>query len=215
MEWQTAALRRAGVRDIAIVRGWAGEKLDGFAEHYFENRRWAETNMVMSLAKAASWLRAEPCLVSYSDSFYIAATVERLMGAPEALAITYDPDWLVLWSQRSANPLSDAETFRLDAHSLVAEIGNKPTSVEEVEGQYMGFLEFTPDGWEAVETLLGSLEPSARDRLDMTSMLRLLIERSAGIVAVPVEGPWGEVDTGGDLALYNAMFERGTIHFPR
>ena len=37
---------------------------------YFENPRWAETNMVMSLASAATWLRSDTVVISYADIFF-------------------------------------------------------------------------------------------------------------------------------------------------
>ena len=55
--------------------------------------------------------------------------------------MTYDPNWLGLWIQRFGDPLLDAETFRLTPEHTLAEIGNKPKSVEEVQGQYMGLLQ--------------------------------------------------------------------------
>ena len=45
------------------------------------------------------------------------------------------------------DPLLDAETFKLSSDGSLLEIGNKPRNVEEVEGQYMGLLRFSPRGW--------------------------------------------------------------------
>ena len=55
------------------------------------------------------WLRAHDCIVSYADIFYTGETVKRLAAAGGDLAMSYDPDWLALWSRRFADPLSDAE----------------------------------------------------------------------------------------------------------
>ena len=55
------------------------------------------------------------------------------------------------------------------------EIGGKTTRIEEIEGQYMGLLKFTPAAWSAVESLLGELDAPTRDRLDMTGLLRRLL----------------------------------------
>ena len=56
-------------------------------------------------------------------------------------------NWLALWERRFGDPLLDAETFRLSSDGSLLEIGNKPRNVEEVEGQYMGLLRFSPEGW--------------------------------------------------------------------
>jgi len=70
IERQIAALRRGGVDEIGVVRGYRAEMIDFPGLSYFANERWAETNMVMSLAAAGSWLRSGLVIVSYADIFY-------------------------------------------------------------------------------------------------------------------------------------------------
>ena len=54
----------------------------------------------------------------------------------------------------------DAETFRADASGRLLEIGGKTSEIEEIEGQYMGLLKFTPRGVaERSSRLLAELEP--------------------------------------------------------
>src|SRR5438045_673554 len=53
LEWQVAALRGAGIDTVGIVRGYNAHLFDGRALTTFENPRWAETNMVASLACAS------------------------------------------------------------------------------------------------------------------------------------------------------------------
>lgn len=211
LDYQVGALRAAGSDQIGIVRGWQAERLAGRSLVTFDNPRWAETNMVSSLACAAEWLNGGPCIVSYSDIFYSAETVAALAAAPGELAISYDPDWLALWSRRFADPLADAETFRRDGTGHVVEIGRRASTLAEIEGQYMGLLKFTPSGWHAAERVRAELAPLQRDKLDMTSLLRLLIGSGTRICSVPVVGPWGEMDNGDDLALYERMIAAGEL----
>src|SRR5580658_4255630 len=44
IERQIAALRRGGVEEIAVVRGYRAEMIDCPGLYYFANERWAETN---------------------------------------------------------------------------------------------------------------------------------------------------------------------------
>lgn len=200
LQWQLDALRGAGVNEIGIVRGYRGELLESYGLPMFDNPRWAETQMVTSLACAAEWLRGGTCLVSYSDIFYSSDVVRLLQASPADLALTYDPDWLEVWSRRFANPLDDAETFRIDAGGRVLEIGREPKTVQEVQGQYMGLLKFTPRAWVAVEQLREQVGPTVRDKLDMTSTLQRLIESGFPVHGVGIESLWGEVDSDEDLA---------------
>lgn len=214
LEWQTASLSLAGVEEVAIVTGWRRELLEGRVSSTFHNKRWMETNMVMSMVCAAKWLEAEPCIVSYSDIFYPPQAVTSLMACKSDIALTYDPNWLELWSRRFSDPLLDAETFRIDAKARIIEIGNKTKRVEDIEGQYMGLLYFTPTGWNSVRHFLEQIGPTRCDKLDMTSLLSELIEGGASIQAIPIRGRWGEVDSGSDLAIYDEDFQQGRISFP-
>ncbi|QLQ25741.1 MAG: phosphocholine cytidylyltransferase family protein [Dechloromonas sp.] len=203
LDWQLEALRAAGITEIAIVTGYKRELLGNRGLVEFHNARWAETNMVSSLACAQDWLQAEPCIVSYSDIFYCPMAVQSLMTCEASLAVTYDPNWLELWTQRFGDPLLDAETFRLTPEHTLAEIGNKPTSVDAVQGQYMGLLRFTPEGWAEVTRIRSYLSPEQCDKMHMTGTLQMVIEADCiQILAVPYEGVWGEIDLADDLAVY-------------
>ena len=206
LDRQLAALRAGGARDIGIVRGYRKDMLNDPALTYFDNERWSQTNMVMSLACAAEWLRAGPVIVSYADIFYRGELIRGLAGAPGALVISYDRRWRELWTRRFADPLSDAETFRIDARGQLLEIGGKTADIDAIQGQYMGLLKFTPPAWTAIERVLASLEPAVRDRLDMTGLIRRLIaENALAISTYGTDGEWGEIDNAGDVALYQTM----------
>jgi choline kinase len=203
LDRQIDALRTAGVQNIGIVTGYRRDMLANRADHEFHNPRWADTNMVSSLACAQEWLAQEPCIVSYSDIFYEPQAVSLLMASQADLAITYDPDWLDIWRRRFADPLSDAETFRLHPDGTLAEIGNKPDTVQAVQGQYMGLLRICPAGWADIASLRASMPDAERDRMHMTGTLQTVIQAGrVPIEALPYRGAWGEVDSETDLEAY-------------
>jgi choline kinase len=212
LDRQLKALREAGIGEIAIVTGYKRELLSKRGLFEFHNPRWAETNMVSSLACAQEWLQANPCIVSYSDIFYNSSAVESLMSSTAGLAVTYDPHWLKLWKKRFKDPLTDAETFRMNSEKTIVEVGNKPKSLSEVEGQYMGLLRFTPAGWDEVLRIRAGLSASECDQMHMTGTLQKVIKAGrVAIEAVPYELSWGEVDSAKDLAVYQKPVMPGTI----
>ena len=212
IERQIAALRRGGVDEIGVVRGYRAETIDFPGLFYFANERWAETNMVMSIAAAAPWLRAGPVIVSYADIFYRSELVRGLAAAPGQLVVTYDRAWRRLWTRRFADPLADAETFRINAAGQLLEIGGKTTRIEDIEGQYMGLFKFTPPAWSAVEALLSTLDEAICNRLDVTGLLRrLLAQNEVPIGTFGTEGQWGEIDNPEDVALYRKMVKEGEL----
>lgn len=203
LDRQLSALHAAGITDIAIVTGYRRELLaqQGLVE--FHNPRWAKTNMVSSLACAQAWLDEGSCIVSYSDIFYDASGVRSLIESTAALAITYDANWRSLWEKRFGDPLLDAETFRMDANHRVVEIGNKPRTLADVEGQYMGLLRITPAGWREFECIRDDLSADDRDQMHMTGTLQRVVDAGrVPVLAIPYVGDWGEVDSADDLAAY-------------
>lgn len=204
LEWQLAALRAAGIDRIALVTGYRAELLRSFGTVRFHNPRWADTNMVASLACAAEWLQAGTTIVSYSDIVYGRAVVRKLLAAQDDVAITYDRSWRPLWQLRFADPLRDAETFREDQGRLLA-IGERPQMLDQVQGQYMGLIRFTSTGWQRARSVWQSEAPESSDRLDMTGLLRRMLDRGERIGAVPVDGGWCEVDSAEDLQRYEAV----------
>lgn len=201
LDRQLAALQQAGVDKTAVVTGWQCERFEelvpGLAR--FHNARWEHSSMVDSLACADSWLRHGPCVICYGDIVFTPEAVRRVAAAPAEIAVAYDPQWQRQWSRRFIDPLSDAETFRLGAHSRVTDIGGTPMSIGEVQGQYMGLLKLTPVGWSALKSSLLSADRE-HTRRDMTGLLRRITHEGAHpIRAVAAPGPWHEFDSRGDL----------------
>jgi choline kinase len=204
IEWQIDALKKAGIEEIGIVTGYKRELLCGYGLKEFHNSRWASTQMVSSLECTSEWLDTTPCIVSYSDIFYQPHAVSLLMESNSEIAITYDPNWQTLWENRFSNPLEDAETFRLNEENAVTEIGSKPKNLEEVEGQYMGLLYFTPNSWEELMDIRSKMTEIHADKMHMTNALQKIIDNGNFILkGIPYTKEWGEVDNSSDLEFYN------------
>ena len=204
IEWQIEALKKAGIEEIGIVTGYKRELLCGYGLKEFHNTLWASTQMVSSLECAREWLNTTPCIVSYSDIFYQPQAVSLLMKSNAEIAITYDPNWRTLWEKRFSDPLEDAETFRLNKENVVTEIGSKPKNLEEVEGQYMGLLYFTPNSWSELMDIRSKMPQNHADKMDMTSALQKIIDNGNFILkGISYTKEWGEVDNSSDLEFYN------------
>ncbi|CAN5530461.1 phosphocholine cytidylyltransferase family protein [soil metagenome] len=209
IEWQLEALRNAGVADIAMVRGYRGDLLEFTKVVFFENTIWERTNMVSSLVCAGSWMKDDDCIISYSDIVYPKETIDSLLHESADICLTYNLEWWDVWNLRFEDPLEDAETFRVDQNGMVIEIGGKAKSVDDIKGQYMGLLKFTPRGWHIIESYLLSLKPDEIAKLDMTSLLSRLIKNGVAIKGIPIQGMWYEVDNEADLKTYTSLVEKG------
>lgn len=209
IQWQLDAMKKARIKKISVVSGYLAETFD-FNLTYFENKRWNSSNMVTSLLQAKEWLEKKTCIISYSDIVYSSNALKKLINFLGDIVITYDPNWSELWKMRFANPLSDAENFKLDGDRLI-EIGLKASSIEEIEGQYMGLLKFTPAGWLKVKKYLMRYSQKDIDNIDITNLLRGLIKSGIVINAVAISDKWFEIDTESDLKIYNNKYKISPI----
>jgi choline kinase len=215
---QLATLRRCGITDVTIVTGYRAEAIEALGYPTRHNAAYDRTNMVASLMCAADLLDgSDDCVIAYADIVYERRVLEPLLACPEPRCITVDRQWRRLWELRSEDPLADAETLRLDERGNVIELGKKPESLDEIEGQYMGLIKV---GAQAAPELVGiyeALDPDARydgkdvPNMYMTSFLQHLVDLGRPLRAVPVEGGWLEVDTVEDLDHYNGMARDGSL----
>ena len=202
LDWQLTSLRKSGVKEITVVRGYRSEMLQGDF-NTAENPRWSETNMVSTLFCVPK-IRTQT-IVSYSDIVYSDSHIIDLMGQKGDIVITADNQWFNLWSARFENPLEDAETFKTEGNILI-EIGKKEDKIDNIHSQYMGLLKFSPRGWSLAFELFNSLEEEKKDKLDMTHFLSMLIDHTE-IKVVFVEGKWCEIDCNKDVETYKKILK--------
>jgi choline kinase len=207
--YKTLALAGFSMDEIGIVTGYRSDTIIADSIHRFHNEQWATTNMFFSLTKARPWLVEEPCLIVYSDIVFSSSTIARLAAAEGNIILPYFTGYWDLWSKRFANPLEDLESFKCRDGFLI-DIGRKPVTKDEIEGQYMGLLKVTPHAWLAIEQSLQSFKELSIERLDMTTLLRHLIKTGMQISVFPEDDLWLECDSEKDITLYENIY-RGVL----
>ena len=96
-------------------------------------------------------------------------------------------------------------TLRLAPDGRILEIGQKPRSLAEIQGQYMGLMKFSSAGIATLKRSFGEARRSGAlrgkpvEKAYMTDLLQSLIDAGERLDAVPVNGGWIEVDTVADL----------------
>jgi L-glutamine-phosphate cytidylyltransferase len=192
------------VTDFAMIGGYKAYMLrrDGIDLHL--SPRYYETNMVWTLFCAEKELEGG-ALLCYGDIVYSRQTLQALLAAPGDIAVTVDLDWEAFWRARNEDPLDDAETLKLGADGRILEIGQKPKSLAEIEGQYMGLIKLSELGADQLRKVFhdargqGSLRGQPLDKAYMTDLLQAMIDLGYRLDSVPIHGGWVEVDTVSDL----------------
>lgn len=218
IERQLRVLRGAGVTDLSVVVGYRAAQLRLAGLRQVENPAYEVTNMVASLYCAKSMFEGEDdVLVCYGDIVYEPRVLAKLLSTDSPLAVTIDLQWLRLWSLRMDDPLSDAETLRLDGHGRILELGRKPHDLSEIQGQYIGLFkvrrDFAPAFFDAYERLGAGCIVDGRSRamMYMTSYLQMQIDAGVQVLAAPVDGGWLEVDSLQDLQRYEDALRQGQL----
>ncbi len=206
LEYHLDVLRSRGLNDIVLVTGYLAEALSRLGLRTYHNDRYAETNMVWSLFCAEQELDGN-VLIAYGDIVYSPGILDAVMESNGDVSVAVDLGWREYWEERFSDPLADAETLRIDDDGQIVEIGQKPTSIDEIQGQYLGLMKFTDAGMKAARKHFhesiraGTLGGKPPVKAYMTDLLQALIDSGQGLEAVLVRGDWVEIDSFSDLEL--------------
>lgn len=204
LERQLAVLAAESVEDIVIIGGYRSEMLKRAGVKLRLNPRFAETNMVWTLFSAEADI--EGCvLICYGDIVYSREVLRSILASDADIAVTIDLDWESYWRARNEDPLADAETLKLDRDGRILEIGQKPKSLAEIQGQYMGLIKLSGAGIKTFKQFFSEAKSSGQlmgkpiEKAYMTDLLQAIARSETPVMSVPVHGGWIEVDTVSDL----------------
>ncbi len=194
--------RKARLNPI-LITGYEKEKLNYLNLKSIYNSEYSETNMLWSLYKAINYMHKD-FLICYGDILVNLNLVKKLINLKNAIGCVIDEDWLGYWKLRFKNPLDDAESLLINKLGYIENIGNKVKNIEEIQGQYIGFLKVSGNYVNIFKEYLQKYcENKKTKNIAMksyiTDFLQYLINQNVKIKAVKTKGGWIEIDTFSDL----------------
>ncbi len=199
------------INDIIIVNGYKKDVLSSHLKErnltFCTNQSFSETNMVHSMFCAKEFMN-DDIIVSYSDIIYKKEVLKNLMDCKEEIGVVIDKKWKELWSLRMQNPLMDAETLKIK-NGKIKEIGFKPNSYDDIEGQYIGLIKFAKSSLKKVIKYYENLDKNKSyynnkfNNMYLTTLLQLIIDNLIDVTPVMIEGGWVEIDSLEDINNYN------------
>jgi choline kinase len=208
LEHQIETLHNCKIKDINIIGGYCAEQLRRFNLPLYINESYAETNMVNTLFVAKDIMTGDSDLIiSYGDIVYEPKVLTALQAVKAPITIAVDQNWKKYWAERLDDPLSDAETLKLTDDNLVVELGKKPKSYNEIQGQYIGLIkiqaEFVKNLFIAWRAMANDYVLNLKDynKMYMTSFLQHLIDSGWEVRAALIDNGWAEIDTNVDLKV--------------
>jgi choline kinase len=220
LHWQLRAFAAAEIRDVVIVRGYLGDRIDAgdFPVRFVDNPEWASNNILASLMYAAAEF-ASGFYFSYCDIVYAPSVVARLAAtarAAAAAALVIDRRWADAYQGRTLHPVSEAELTAVEPTdstrpSRVVQVGKGAVPAERAVGEFIGLAHFSPAGAAALaNTWQGALGGGGLDapfgraktlrQAYLTDALNAMAEGGERLAPVFIDGEWREIDTQQDLA---------------
>ena len=200
LDRQLAVLKSEGLEDIVMIGGYKADMLKREGVKLKINPRYYETNMVWTLFSAEEELEGD-VIISYGDIVYSREILQALLKSTADIAVTIDKKWEEYWRARNENPLDDAETLKLREDGTICEIGRKPNSIHEIEGQYIGLMKFSSLGVEHIKKVFSMMKENGEmvEECYMTDLLQRAINYGVKIMPVFTYDKWIEIDTVDDL----------------
>lgn len=204
LDYTLETLRACGITEVVAVCGYRGEMINRPGLRHRTNPRYQDTNMVYTLFCAEEEFD-DDIIISYGDIIYRKEVLRALLACDAPICTTIDTEWEALWRNRMEDPLSDVETMKLDSQRNIRELGKKPTSLKDIEGQYMGLIKISHSALKKVREFYHSLDRNAVydgknfENMYMTSFIQLIIDRLMAVKAVHIQGGWLEIDSVDDL----------------
>jgi phosphoenolpyruvate phosphomutase len=194
--------RAAGVKDVAVVRGYKKDAVNIPNVTYFDNDAYATTQEVASLACALQAITGD-VIVSYGDVLLKKYIVQELVETDDDFVVMVDSDY-----QASRNRGRECDYVTLSEPSskrafmsTVTVKRMRPAATEEVHGEWMGVLKLSDRGARVVKERLEALltEPSRLAQLKLPDLVELLIGAGHTVRAIYTSGHWLDVDSVDDV----------------
>lgn len=218
LDHQVVTLKSQGINDITVIAGYLAESITVRGFRLVVNPDFASSNMVYTLFCADDLFAGDSdLLISYGDIVYEPGVLEALLSSNAPLSVVVDREWRRYWELRMDDPLSDAETMKIDSHMMITELGKTPRDYEEVQGQYIGLIKVRRDRVVGLRQLYEAMDPDGifdgktRKQMYMTTFIQHAIDSGWPVEAVPISNGWLELDTYTDFQLYRRMEAEGTL----
>ena len=222
LEWQIEKFRKFGIKDISVVTGYKKEliSMDGIKIYY--NKNFEKTNMIETLFCAKKEIN-ETVIVSYGDIIFEDSVVQKLIESNEDFSIIVDKEWKKYWDMRFDNPLDDAESLILDSENNIKNIGQKTTTLHEIQGQYIGLMMFKGNSTKIIKKFYEKMKKLSKidknplnsnlsfELSYMTDFLQGLVNEKYKLKAILIKNGWLELDSIQDYEIYNKLYHEGKI----
>jgi len=221
LEHQIDIIKKSGIDEIIIVKGYCEEMIKIPNVCYYKNEKYNSTNMVETLFCAEKELDGS-VIVAYGDILYEKNVLEKLLASKDDFSIVIDKNWQEYWQIRLQNILDDVESLTLK-NGFITNIGQKINSLNDIQGQYIGLMKFQNNAISILKNFYHDSKKYSKSGLNplnpklsfensyMTDLLQGLINHNHKLKAIEINGGWLEIDTLHDFEIYNDLYSKNKL----
>ena len=88
----------------------------------------------------------------------------------------------------------------MNTKNYIKEIGLKPKSYKDINGQYMGVFAFTPIGWKKIKNFISNSTLNL-NKISLTEILNKIIKNNIKVKAINYTNDFFEIDYKSDLQM--------------
>ncbi len=200
-----SAYNAAGIKRIAVVRGYRAETVDLPSLAYVDNPDYADTGELLSLAAglAADADDAMDLFVSYGDVIFNHYILGALAEAADEFVIAVDTDWRETVNRgRAADYVrcSQPHSRRNFYQQVYLDAAAEDLPEERIHGEWMGFLKIAAAALPKFRAAVARLAAAPANRqAKMLAVLSELMRSGSRVRVIYTTGHWLDVDSLDDL----------------
>ena len=208
IERQIKIFHSYGINDITIVTGYKSEVVDIPDVNYVNNVNYETTNMNESLFCALG-SSSGPVLVTYGDIVFESKIIQQMSKTMNDIRLAVRINWKEFYQNRTMHPLSEAENVLIENGRIIKIRKNISKSLENQQiGEFLGMMLIPSNQIRILlekylylkKNHVGTFHSSpSLSNAYLTDMLQEMINSSAIIKPVFIDGKWFEIDTPEDL----------------
>ncbi|MFP4686514.1 MAG: phosphoenolpyruvate mutase [bacterium] len=199
----SSQLRKAGIRDINIIRGYKKEEVQVDGGKYIDIDQYEDTGELYSLYQARDMLTGE-LVISYGDIMFRQYILNTLLYEEGDIVITVDGNWRERpYEDRYVDFVSASSPYTLEYREEDVFLKKVDPELDEtkVDGEWIGLLKTSSTGTEIVKEKLKELAAEKDiEKLRFKDLFNKLIEDGEQIKVHYISGHWLDVDEFEDIS---------------
>jgi phosphoenolpyruvate phosphomutase len=207
-------LNSFGIKDINVIIGYNGNKINVEGIKKIENKGYDKTGILNSIMQAKNDMD-EKTLIIFSDILFEKQIIQNLINKEDDIILVVDSsyktrqlhnDKILDLVVAKKGPIEGDRIVKLDDNNEILKIGID-ISKEEANFEFMGISLFSKKGIEILKKFCEN-EIKEKNNLDFNKIIQKIIDNGHKISCLEIHKGWAEVHNFEDYKKISSMFSK-------